>query len=49
MEVGEGEGGDRWIPRWMCVVTKKDKIRNEQERGSAKVVPLRKKITEVQK
>ena len=32
--------------RWMCGVLKKDKIRNEQVRGSVKVAPVTKKIPE---
>ena len=32
--------------RWMCGVTKKDKIRNEHVRGSVKVSTVKKKITE---
>ena len=32
--------------RWMCGVTKKDKIRNEHVRGSVKVASVTKKITE---
>ena len=32
--------------RWMCRVTKKDKIRNEHARGSVKVAPVTKKIIE---
>ena len=32
--------------RWMCGVTKKDKIRNEHVRGSVKVAPVTKKIRE---
>ena len=32
--------------RWMCGVTKKDKIWNEHVRGSVKVAPVTKKITE---
>ena len=32
--------------RWMCGVTKKDKIRNEHVRGSVKVAPVTYKITE---
>ena len=32
--------------RWMCEVTAKDKIRNEHVRGSVKVAPVVKKITE---
>ena len=31
---------------WMCVVTKNDKIRNEHVRGSVKVLPVTKNITE---
>ena len=30
----------------MCGVTKKDKIRNEHEKGSAKVAPVANKSTE---
>ena len=32
--------------RWMCGATKKDNIRNEHTRGSVKVAPVTKKITE---
>ena len=32
--------------RWMCGVTKKDKIRNEHVRRTVKVAPVTKKITE---
>ena len=32
--------------RWMCGVTKKDRIRYEHVRGSVKVAPVTKKITE---
>ena len=32
--------------RWMRGVTKKDNIRNEHVRGSVKVAPVTKKITE---
>ena len=32
--------------RWMCGVTKKDKIRFEHVRGSVKVAPVTKKLTE---
>ena len=32
--------------RWMCGVTKKDKIRNKHVRGSVKVAPVTKNITE---
>ena len=32
--------------RWMCGVTKKDKIRNDHVRESVKVAPVTKKITE---
>ena len=32
--------------RWMCRFTKKDKIRKEHVRGSVKVAPVTKKITE---
>ena len=32
--------------RWMFGVTKKDKIRNDHVRGSVKVAPVTKKITE---
>ena len=32
--------------RWMCGVTKKDKIRNDHVRGWVKVAPVTKKITE---
>ena len=32
--------------RWMCAVTKKDKIRNEHVKGSVKVAPVTRKITE---
>ena len=32
--------------RWMNGVTKKDKIRNEHVRGSVKVAPVTKEITE---
>ena len=32
--------------RWMCGVTTKDKIRNEQVRGTVKVAPVVEKITE---
>ena len=31
--------------RWMCGVTKKDKIRNEHVRGSVKVAPVKTKMT----
>ena len=34
------------VLRWMCGVTKKDKIRNEHVRRSAKVAPVTKTITE---
>ena len=34
------------ILRWMCVVTKKDKIRNEHVRGSVKVAPVTTKMRE---
>ena len=32
--------------RWMCGVTKKDNTRNNHVRGSVKVAPVTKKITE---
>ena len=32
--------------RWICGATKNDKIRNEYVRGSVKVAPVTKKITE---
>ena len=32
--------------RWMCGVTRKDKIRNEHIRGTTRVVQAAKKITE---
>ena len=32
--------------RWMCGVTRKDKIRNEHIRGTTKVVQASRKITE---
>ena len=32
--------------RWMCGVTRRDKIRNEHFRGTARVVQASKKITE---
>ena len=32
--------------RWMCGVTKNDKIRNEHVRGSVKVASVAKKMTE---
>ena len=32
--------------RWMCGVTRKDKIRNEHIRGTTKVVQAPRKITE---
>ena len=37
--------GEWRMLRWMCGVTKKDKIRNGHVRGSVKVEPTAKKIT----
>ena len=34
------------MPRWMCGVTWRDKIRNEHIRGTTRVVQASKKITE---
>ena len=34
------------MPRWMWGVMRKDKIRSEHARGSVKVAPVTKKITE---
>ena len=34
------------MPRWMCGVTRKDKIRNEHIRGTTRVAQASKKITE---
>ena len=40
------EVNEMWMLRWMCGVTKKDKVRNKRVRGSVKVAPVTKKITE---
>ena len=44
-ENGLGESDMRLL-RWICGVTKKDKIRNEHVRGSVQVAPLTHTITE---
>ena len=40
------EVNDMRMLRWMYGVTNKDKTRNEHVRGSVKVAPVTKKITE---
>ena len=51
MGIEEGTGkeiGDRKkrMPRWMCGVTKLDKIRNERIRGTTRVGEITKKVQE---
>ena len=40
------EVNEMWMQRWMCGVTRRDKIRNEHIRGTTRVVQACKKITE---